>query len=173
MHAMGSAGHLAHLPMLVVPALAGGAALARERRLVTPALSEPARGRWLWLLVTASAVAAVVHAMVAPEHFEESPLYGGFFLATTVAGLGYAVWVLSRPARWLYVAAVVANVAIVALWLTTRLVEVPVGPGAGETEPFGRLDVIASSAELLCVVAAVVLLLASRSRQVRVQPAQR
>jgi hypothetical protein len=110
------------------------------------------------LLVTASVVAAIVHGAVAPEHFEESPIYGGFFLATTVAGLGYAVWVLSRPARWLYAAAIVANASIVALWLTTRLVEVPVGPGAGETEPFGSLDIIASSAEALCVVAAVVLL---------------
>jgi hypothetical protein len=113
---------------------------------------------WLWLLVIATLAAAVVHAWVAPEHFEESPLYGGFFLATTVAGLGYAAWVLSRPARWLYAAAVVANVAIVALWLMTRLVEVPVGPGAGETEPFGTLDIVASSAEVLCVVAGIALL---------------
>jgi len=154
---MGSATHLTHLPMLVVPALAGGAALARERRL-RPPRDERMPGQSLWLLVLATVVAAVVHAMVAPEHFEESALYGGFFLATTVAGLGYAVWVLSRPTRTLYVAAVIANVSIVALWLTTRLIEVPVGPGVGETEPFGTLDIVASSAEVLCVVAAVVLL---------------
>ena len=153
---MGSGAQLSHLPMLLVPALAGGAALARER--TRAAASTRAGQSWLWLLVSASVVAAIVHGAVAPEHFEESPLYGGFFLATTVAGLGYAVWVLTRPARWLYAAAVGANVSIVALWLTTRLVEVPLGPGAGETEPFGRLDIIASSAEVLCVVAAVALL---------------
>ena len=130
------------------------------------------RAGWLVLLVVATLVAAVVHAMVAPEHFQESSLYGGFFLFTTVAGLGYAVWVLTRPARWLYAAAVVANVAIVALWLTTRLIEVPVGPGAGETEQFGRLDIIASSAEVLCVIAAVALLRRS-SRQVPAEPSQR
>src|SRR5438309_7575091 len=84
----------------------------------------------LWLLVLATLVAAVVHAQVAPEHFKESPLYGSFFLGTAVAGLGYAVWVLSRPARWLYAAAVAANVSILALWLFTRLIAVPVGPGA-------------------------------------------
>jgi len=127
---------------------------------------------WRWLLVIATVAAAVVHAKVAPEHFREWTFYGGFFLATTIAGLGYAVWVLTRPARWLYVAAVVANVGIVALWLTTRLIEVPVGPGAGETEPFGRLDIIASSAEVLCVIAAIALLRRS-GRQVPAEPAQR
>ena len=126
----------------------------------------------LLLLVLGTLVAAVVHAWVAPEHFRESPLYGGFFLATTAAGVGYAVWVLSRPARWLYAAAVAANVAIVALWLTTRLIEVPVGPGAGETEPFGRLDIIASTAEVLCVVTAIALLRRS-GRQMPAEPAQR
>jgi len=132
----------------------------------------PVRRRWMWLLVLATVVAAVVHGMVAPEHFQESSLYGGFFLATTVAGLGYAAWVLSRPARWLYTAAVIANISMVALWLTTRLIEVPVGPGAGETEPFGALDLVASSAEVLCVIAAVTLLRGSRSRQVAAQPAK-
>lgn len=111
----------------------------------------------LSMLVLSTIVAAAMHASVVREHFMESSLYGGFFLATAVAGFGYAVWVLTRPARWLYAAAVVANVAIVALWLTTRLIEVPVGPGAGETEPFGTVDIVASSAEVLCVVAAVAL----------------
>lgn len=127
---------------------------------------------WTWLLVLASLVAAVVHAKVAPEHFHEWVGYGAFFLATTLAGIGYAVWVLTRPARWLYAAAIVANIAIVALWLTTRLIEVPMGPGMGETEPFGRLDIIASSAEVLCVVAAVALLTRSL-RQVPAKPSQR
>jgi hypothetical protein len=112
----------------------------------------------VWVLAAATLVAAVVHAIVAPEHFGESALYGTFFLATTVAGLAYAVVVLAKPVWPVLIAGVVANIAIVALWLFTRLIEVPVGPGAGEKEAFGVLDVVASSAELMCVVAAISLL---------------
>jgi hypothetical protein len=110
------------------------------------------------VVAVASTVAAVVHVLVAPEHFAESRLYGWFFVATAAAGFGYAVWVLVRPSRWLLRTGVVANAAIVSLWLFTRLVAVPVGPGAGETEPFGALDVLASSAEVVVVLAALLAL---------------
>ena len=170
MHAMGSGSvDLAALPMLVLPVMAAGAALAREKR---SARAATAGGGWLWVLGAAAVVAAVVHAIVAPEQFGESVLYGTFFLVTTVAGLGYAVAVLTTPTRPLLVTGLVANAGIVALWLFTRVVEVPVGPSAGEREAFGALDVVASGAELLCVVAAVSLLRAAASRQVSAQPAQ-
>jgi len=124
------------------------------------------------VLALASVVAAVVHAMIIREHFAESALYGSFFLGTAVAGLGYAVVVLLRETRPVLLVGLVANASIVALWLFTQLVEVPVGPGMGKTEAFGRLDVIASGAEVLCVVAAISLLRATSSRQVPAQPPQ-
>jgi hypothetical protein len=133
--------------------------------------SRPATA-WLPVLALASVVAAVVHAMVIREHFGESALYGSFFLGTTVGGLGYAAVVLLRPIKRVLLVGLVANASIVALWLFTRLVEVPVGPGMGEREAFGVLDVIASGAEVLCVVAAVSLLRAPGSQQVPPQPPQ-
>lgn len=111
----------------------------------------------------ASLVAAVVHALVAPEHFAESPLYGWFFVTTAVAGAGYAVAVVVRPSRRLLLSGAAANAAIVGLWLITRLVAVPLGPGAGETEPFGAADLIASAAELVAVAAAALALTRSLS----------
>ena len=83
--------------MLLLPLVAAGIALARERR--SSGRAATSRAGWLWVLATASVVAAVVHAMVAPEHFGESGLYGTFFVATTVAGLAYAVAVLAKPVR--------------------------------------------------------------------------
>ena len=120
------------------------------------------------ILALASVAAAVVHAMVAPEHLRESVLYGAFFLGTTAAGLGYAAVVLTRPTTPVLVTGLVANVSVIALWLFTRLVEVPVGPMAGETEAFGRLDVMASSAELLCVLACAACLARLRRGHVRI-----
>ena len=143
---------LTGLPMLLLPVLAGGAAVVRDRR--------PDAQPWLLVLAASSVVAAVVHLWVAPEHFGESALYGAFFLATAVAGFGYAAWILARPTRRLLLAGTAANTAIVGLWLVTRLVAVPLGPGAGETEPFGALDVLASGAELVALVVCLVALLA-------------
>jgi hypothetical protein len=82
---------LSGLPLLLLPALAGGAAVVRDRRPAAPPL--------LVLLAAATVVAAVVHVWVAPEHFAESALYGTFFVATAVAGIGYAALVLARPTR--------------------------------------------------------------------------
>lgn len=145
---------------------------------VPPALRtarrSPARpaSAWLRALALASVVAAVVHAMVIREHFGESALYGSFFLGAAIAGLAYAVVVLLRATRPVLLVGLVANASIVALWLFTRLVEVPVGPGMGERETFGGLDVIAGGAEAFCVVAAIRLLRATSSRQVPAQPPQ-
>ena len=136
----------------------------------------PRASRPLVLMSAASVVAAVVHGWVAPEHFGESALYGAFFVGTAVAGSGYAALVLTRPTRGVLFAGVGGNAAIVALWLVTRLVAVPLGPGAGETEPFGALDVLATGAELVAVVAALVALAGVRragSAQMVAEPAQR
>jgi hypothetical protein len=138
---------------------------ARRRRPVAgggPAASAPSTTfvtgvrTWLVALVAAcSVVAAGIHFRVMPEHFHEAWLYGTFFLCCALAQLGYAALVVWRPSRALLVVGAVANAVVVGLWLTTRLHGIPLGPAAGETEPFGLLDTAASSAEAFLVVVAL------------------
>jgi hypothetical protein len=104
--------------------------------------NEPRRGWWLPLVVIGSLVAAAVHLVVMPEHFEESTLYGVFF----------AGWVAWRPAPGLLRAGIAGNATIVALWAYTRAIEVPLGPGRGSTESVGGLDVLATFAEVTVVL---------------------
>jgi hypothetical protein len=171
-HDHGVAGSVGDLPMLGVVVVAAAYALLRERRrqqhhvAAGAAPAAPAAGSDPWLLVLggASVVAAVIHAVVCPEPFQEYWRFGVFFLVTAVAGLGYAAWVVARPSRRLLRVGVAANLAIVALWLVTRLVGLPLGPEAGATEPFGALDLAASSAELVAAAIAAVLLAAPRRR---------
>ena len=99
-----------------------------------------------------------MHVYVAPEHFDESALYGSFFVSLALAQLAWAALVTVRPSRPLLTVGIGANASIVVLWLATRLIAVPFGPGAGTREEFGRLDVFATSCELLVIVAAVLLL---------------
>lgn len=106
--------------------------------------------------VVAGVAAALIHVRVVPEHMEESALYGAFFAATAVAQFACAWVLLTRWSRRALPLVVAGNAALVALWLVTRLVAVPLGPAAGTAEPFGTLDVAASLLETLLVVACLV-----------------
>jgi hypothetical protein len=112
---------------------------------------------WSGAIAVSSVIAGAVHLSVIREHFHEALLYGWFFLVLTFLQFGFAVWVVWRPCPALFRAGGLASLAVVLLWLATRTTGIPLGPAAGETEPFGVLDVVASAAEfvtaLLCLLA--------------------
>jgi hypothetical protein len=102
--------------------------------------------------------AAAVHFVVMPDHFEESALYGAFFLVAAIVQLGYSALLLARPSRTLVAAGVAGNLAVILLWVVTRTISIPLGPGAGTTEAFGGLDILASAFEALVVICGTVTL---------------
>jgi hypothetical protein len=110
------------------------------------------------LVALAGVGAAGVHFVVMPEHFEEATVYGLFFLFAATAQLLYSAWLLLRPSRALLAVGAFGNIAIVGLWLVTRLVGIPLGPGAGTTEEFGGLDLLATGFELTVVIGAIILI---------------
>jgi hypothetical protein len=114
-------------------------------------------------LALASAVAGVgaaaVHFAVMPEHFHESWLYGTFFLGTATAQVAWSVVAVTRPGRPVFVMGALANGLVVALWLVTRLVGIPIGPAAGTTEDFGALDLLASAFEVFVSLTAALVLI--------------
>ena len=120
-----------------------------------------------WVLGAAAglAVAAATHFAVMPEHFREAAVYGWFFLLAGTTQLGVALLLVLRPSAWILRAARIGSVLVVVLWLETRTLGVPLGPGRGETEPVGVLDVLATGAELVtagCAWAALPMRLAGR-----------
>ena len=108
--------------------------------------------------VAAAVGAAGVHLAVMSVHFREAFIYGAFFLGLASLQLGWAAAVAVRPSRRLLAAGLAANVAVIGLWLFTRLVEVPLGPGSGERENFTALDLLATGFEVMVVVTAAALL---------------
>lgn len=154
-------GHLVHVLLLAawVPIFAGLVAAekikTRRRRRPAADTRRGQQGRPLFTQVMALGCvsAALVHAAVMPDHFEESIWYGGFFLATAAAQVGLAALLVVRPTRSLVTAGMAASAVVVALWLVSRLAGVPIGPDHGATEAFGRLDILASVAETATVIA--------------------
>jgi hypothetical protein len=125
------------------------------RRRANPSLS-------LALAALALVSAGAVHLVVMPEHFGESWLYGAFFLVTAAGQLAAAALVWFRPTRLRLAAVAAVSLGVVLLWAWTRVIGVPLGPGAGETESIGYLDVVASAVELVAALCCSVTIWAGR-----------
>jgi hypothetical protein len=125
---------------------AEGAGLPTRRR--RPASPTPA----VLMLATASAGCAVIHVAVCPEHFREATIYGVFFAVAAAAQAAWAVLILLCPSRRLLAAAAAGNAAIVALWVLTRTVGLPVGSEPWRPEAVGGADAGATQLEIVLAV---------------------
>lgn len=143
-------------------ALTGGRlSVSRTRRRRTGGLGARLDTRH-WALVTALIGAAAIHAAVLPEHFNEWPAAGAFFVGLAAAELTVATLVVREVRSSLHLAAVV-SVAPLMLWLYSRTAGIPFGPEAGTAENVGLADVAASALEMAALLLAL-LLLRARSR---------
>jgi len=87
-----------------------------------------------------SAGAAAIHFTVIFEHFAEYTLFGVFFLVTAWAQLIWAAVLLWRPSRLWLTLGIAGNALVLAVYVASRSVGLPIGPDAGHPEPFGGLD---------------------------------
>jgi hypothetical protein len=126
----------------------------------------------LWVQGAAglSLAAGFIHMLATPPYFELWVGYGMFFVLAVTAQMSYAVllWMYhtlwqDQPHRaWLW-AGIIGNGLIIALWLFTRVVGVPVfGPQAWQVQPVGVLDLLAVIFEA-GLIACLVMLLRSQS----------
>lgn len=119
----------------------------------------------VWYLAAALSIgAAVLHAWVAPEHFQEWWGYGTFFALTALAQGVFAIALLRTSWRWLIPVGIAVNLFFIALYVVTRTAGIPlIGPHAGEVEPVGGVDVVSKLMELGLVLVLVPLWRMSRS----------
>jgi len=99
----------------------------------------------------ASLVAAATHAFVVRSHAAHWWGYAAFFLALAIAQAIFAVLIVRRPTRRLAFVGIGATLALLALYVWSRLVAVPFGPHSGSSEAVGPADLIAVAAELIVV----------------------
>ena len=122
--------------------------LVHHGRSLRPGINE---SQVLWLAALLSVGAGAIHFAVAPAHFAEYALFGWAFVAVAWLQMLWALGITSRRSRPLLVAGIAGNLLLVAIWLWTRVVSVPLGPGAGEAEAFGWLDGVVVGMELAIV----------------------
>ena len=123
----------------------------------------------IYLAALLSLVVGVVHAMVTVEYWNEWWGYGAFFIMAALGQMAYGLLLLLQPwrydatggvngggyqtARRVFMAGAVLNACIIALYIVTRTVGIPVfGPEAGRVEPVSALSLIVQIAQLALVL---------------------
>lgn len=96
-------------------------------------------------------VAAAVHLVLTPEHFEEQTVYGVFFLLAAVFQLVIGWLLLRRPTPATLRAGAVGSLLLLVVWMVTQVVTPPLAPHPG-AEPVTLLGIVATGAELAALV---------------------
>ncbi|MGH9194407.1 MAG: hypothetical protein ACRD1T_01540 [Acidimicrobiia bacterium] len=110
------------------------------------------------LVAISLAGAAAIHFIETPSHFREDALYGWFFVFMGAAQAVGALLLLVKPRGILYGAVALGNTAIVALWVVTRTIGVPLGAESGSVESARVSDVTATLFELVAICGSIILL---------------
>lgn len=120
----------------------------RDRVVNVTGLSVPTRGQALAGAAAALGVGAgLVHLSVASEHWLEYRAFGVFFLIAGLAQLAWAWALWARPSVPLLRLGVGGNIVLVALWVLSRTVGLPIGPHHWSPEVLGWPDGIAVALE--------------------------
>ncbi|GAC1423115.1 MAG: hypothetical protein NVSMB57_15990 [Actinomycetota bacterium] len=102
-----------------------------------------------------SAAAAGIHLGAVHAHTLEWAPAAGFMLLSGVAQLAWALALLGPRRPWLLEAGIVGNASIVALWIVSRTVGLPMGPMRWTPEHIDANDLIATLLEILVLVVTI------------------
>jgi len=111
-----------------------------------------------WLAAILSLTAGAIHFGYAPHHLTEDWAHGWFFMVIAAYQCLFAVLIVARPRRWLWVSAIVVNIGIIATWLVSRTVGLPFGPEALRSETFSAPDIVSSVIEAVIIIISIVAL---------------
>jgi hypothetical protein len=124
-------------------------------------------GGEILLIAGLSAIAGLIHLDVAARDLHGSSPYTPLVWMMATFQICWAVLAARRGSRGILIWGIAANVAMVALWVTSRTVGVPIGPHPWAPEPVGAVDAIAVVAESVIVLAAGCVVMAPRSALAR------
>lgn len=111
---------------------------------------------WRTIAVLCSLGAGALHLGAARTHLAEYAPAGAFMLVAGFTQVAWAIWVARGAPDRLIEAGMAANAGIVAIWIASRTIGLPVGAMPGEPEHVHGTDVLATVLEV-GVIASVLL----------------
>jgi hypothetical protein len=118
--------------------------------------------RVLSAIALASIAAGAINIAAAATVGRDSTQNLAFFGVVAAAQLAWGAVALARAPRWWLALGAVGNLVVVATWVVSRTVGLPVGEYAGITLPVGFPDLLATALEAVTVVGAAALLVRGR-----------
>jgi hypothetical protein len=114
--------------------------------------------RVLSAIALASIAAGAINIAAAATVGRDSAENLAFFVVVAAAQLAWGAVALARAPRWWLALGAVGNLVVVATWVVSRTVGLPVGEYAGITLPVGFADGLATALEAVIVVGAAALM---------------
>jgi len=118
--------------------------------------------RVLSAIALASIAAGAINLAAAATVGRDSTQNLAFFAVVAAAQLVWGAVALARAPRWWLALGAVGNLVVVATWMASRTVGLPVGEYAGTTLPVGFPDALATALEAVTVLGAAALLARGR-----------
>jgi hypothetical protein len=118
--------------------------------------------RVLSAIALASVAAGAINVAAAATVGRGSTQNLAFFVVVAVAQLAWGAVALAWAPRWWLALAAAGNLVVVATWVVSRTVGLPVGEFAGTRLPVGFPDALATALEALVVVGAAALVVRSQ-----------
>ena len=118
--------------------------------------------RVLSAIALASLAAGAINIAAAATVGRDSAQNLAFFVVVAAAQLVWGAVALARAPRWWLALGALGNLVVVATWLVSRTVGLPVGEYAGMQLPIGFADGLATALEAVTVVGAAALLVRGR-----------
>jgi hypothetical protein len=118
--------------------------------------------RVLTAIALSSIAAGAINLAAAATVGRDSAQNLAFFVVVAAAQLAWGAVALARAPRWWLALGAVGNLVVVATWVVSRTVGLPVGEYAGITLPVGFPDGLATALEAVTVVGAAALLVRGR-----------
>lgn len=141
----------ATIPLILIATIVVAAAL-RNRGLLGPANRTVSVNATLAAVAAALSLgAAAIHFAVVEAHLEADLAFGVFFVAVAWFQVIWSQAYVLRPARAAAVVGALVNAGVVGVWLTSRIVGLPLGPTPWVAEPIGALDLFATGFEVALI----------------------
>jgi uncharacterized protein (DUF305 family) len=150
---------LAPLPLAVLAAAWLGIDALRRRYWVGLAEYVTPPPVWTAVAVGGLIASAALNMGLAPAHFEEAAIHGGFFFAASASAAIAAAAILAWPSRLAYLAGAALSLALIVLWAVFLVVS----PAGVETvEDVDLVGLLTTVTELVAMSACVALWLRAR-----------
>jgi hypothetical protein len=127
-----------------------------------PQAGYTARETLLLLIAAVAVTGGLIHIGAAVDHFNEFPLYTLVFSLLACTQIGWAAILVRRPCDRVLRFGCAFNVAVIALWIASRTIGVPIAPRAWVPENVGVADLIETVGETVTVIALLSLMMSER-----------